>query len=191
VAATIAATGPESKQTTADAGGLYTMVLKPGNYTLSATADRYLRKEAILQIAGGPQPVTADFSLSLKPKRSLVKITKKELVIAKQVHFGTNNAQILPDSQQLLDSLVDVLVSNPNIKKVEVGGHTDNRGKIEANQQLSQARADAVKDYLVKNGVAADRLDAKGYGPGKPKGPNLTAAGRARNRRVEFLILEQ
>jgi OmpA-OmpF porin, OOP family len=190
VAATIAISGPESKQVTADAGGTYSVDLKPGKYTLAATADGYMRKEAGVEVTGGA-PLTADFSLSVKPKRSLVKITKKEIVISKQVHFATNAATILPDSQQLLDSIVDVLLANPNIKKIEIGGHTDNRGKAEANLALSQARADAVKEYLLKNGVGADRLDAKGYGQTKPKGSNITAGGRACNLRVEFLIKEQ
>jgi outer membrane protein OmpA-like peptidoglycan-associated protein len=188
VAATISA--GEGKQVTADESGGYTMELKPGSHTLAATAEGYLRKEQIVTAAPGA-PITADFSLSARPKTSLVKLAKKEIVIARQVHFATNGATILPDSQQLLDSIVDLLLSNPNIKKVEIGGHTDNRGKPEANLQLSQARADAVKDHLVKNGVPADRLVAKGYGQTKPKAPNITPANRARNRRVEFNILEQ
>ena len=189
VAATIAAAGAETKQTTADAGGSYTLELKPGQYTIAVTADGFLRKEMLANLAG--PAITADFSLSARPKRSLVTVTKKEIVIKKQIHFGTSDATILPDSQQLLDSIVDALLANANIKKLEIAGHTDNRGKAETNLALSQARADAVKDYLVKNGVAADRLVAKGYGQTKPKGLNITPAQRARNRRVEFIIVEQ
>ncbi len=186
----MSAGGTENKQATADASGAYTLELAPGSHTLSATADGYLRKEQLVSVAPGTA-ISADFTLSARPKKSLVQVTKKEIVIKKQVHFATNAATILPDSQQLLDSIVDVLLANPNIKRVEIGGHTDNRGNADANLKLSQARAEAVRDYLVKNGVPPDRLDAKGFGAGKPKGPNITPMQRARNRRVEFLITEQ
>lgn len=190
IAATVSAGGTENKQVTAEASGAYMLELAPGSHTLSATADGYLRKEQLVTVAPGTA-VTADFTLSARPKRSLVTVTKKEIAIKKQVHFATNAATILPDSQQLLDSIVDVLIANPNIKRIEIGGHTDNRGNADANLKLSQERAEAVRDYLVKNGVAPDRLDAKGFGAGKPKGPNITPMQRARNRRVEFLITAQ
>jgi OmpA-OmpF porin, OOP family len=190
IEASIAISGPENKQINADSSGAFSVELKPGNYILSATATGYLRKEQIVTLAQGVD-LPVEFSLSLKPKQALVRLTKNAIVITKQVHFGTGNATILPDSQQLLDSIVDTLLSNPGIKKIEIAGHTDNRGSVETNNQLSQARAEAVKDYLVKNGVAEDRVAAKGYGPSKPKVPNITPRNRAQNRRVEFNILEQ
>ena len=81
-----------------------------------------------------------------------------------------------------------MLVANPQVKKVRIEGHTDNTGAADFNTKLSQGRAKAVRDYLVKKGVAADRLEAKGFGPTQPIGDNKTAAGREANRRVEFEI---
>ncbi len=116
---------------------------------------------------------------------------KDQIVIKGTIHFGTNNATILPDGQQILDEVVDILAKNPQIKRVSVEGHTDNRGIPAANLKLSQDRAAAVVAYLVAQGVAADRLTSTGFGASKPLVPNLTPANRARNRRVEFKIVDQ
>ena len=72
-----------------------------------------------------------------------------------------------------------------------VEGHTDSTGSAKTNERLSAARANAVKDYLVKNGVDASRLDAKGYGPSQPIDTNDTRAGRANNRRVEIKVTNE
>ncbi|MFH2010377.1 MAG: OmpA family protein [bacterium] len=190
VAAAVSISGPDSKEITADPSGNFTVELKPGAYTVGIAAAKYLRKEVPVAITAGGQ-ATADITLSPRPRRSLVMVTKRAIVIRRKVHFGTGTATIQPDSRQLLDSVVDVFLSNTQIRKVEIQGHTDNRGKPAFNTQLSQARADAVRDYLVRNGVAPDRLEAKGYGPTRPKVPNITPGGRARNRRVEFRIVAQ
>jgi len=143
-----------------------------------------------MTITAGGQ-TSLDITISPAPRRSLVRVTKRAITIRRQVHFGTGTAAIQPDSRQLLDSVVDALLKNPQIQQVEIQGHTDNRGGQAFNMQLSQARADAVRDYLVKNGIEPNRLVAKGYGPTRPKAPNITPAQRARNRRVEFAIVKQ
>jgi tetratricopeptide (TPR) repeat protein len=91
----------------------------------------------------------------------------------------------------VLDAAADILLMHRNIRTIEVGGHTDNRGPRWANLRLSEARANAVRDYLIKKGVAPERLVAKGYGPDKPIVNNDTEEGRVRNRRVQFTILER
>ena len=73
---------------------------------------------------------------------------------------------------------------------VEVGGHTDNVGSDEANLKLSHYRAKSVRDYMVKAGIASERLQAKGYGEMQPVADNETEDGRKANRRTEFVILE-
>jgi outer membrane protein OmpA-like peptidoglycan-associated protein len=87
--------------------------------------------------------------------------------------------------------VVDIMKQNPDIRKVRVEGHTDSKGSDAYNIKLSQRRANAVRDYLIAHGVEADRLVAVGYGETRPVADNGTAEGRARNRRVEFTILEQ
>jgi len=188
--ATLGINGPDTRELRADLAGSFNVDLKPGAYTIEISAPGYLRKQVNVALAAGGQ-ATADITLSKKPRRSLVRVTRRAIVIRRKVHFATGTATIKPDSRQLLDSVVAVLLENKQIARIEVQGHTDNRGGQAFNMQLSQARADAVRDYLVKNGITPDRLVAKGYGPTRPKAPNITARNRARNRRVEFRILKQ
>jgi OmpA-OmpF porin, OOP family len=119
-------------------------------------------------------------------KKQLVVITKEKLIIKEQVFFATAKSTILPKSFTLLNQVADILKSHPEVTKMRIEGHTDNKGKRDYNLNLSQSRADSVKSYLVKRGVAADRLEGRGFGPDKPIDTNDTEAGRALNRRVEF-----
>jgi outer membrane protein OmpA-like peptidoglycan-associated protein len=97
---------------------------------------------------------------------------------------------VLPQSFGLLDDVARVLNAHPEISIV-IEGHTDDTGNAQRNREVSQARAEAVRDYLIKKGVAPRRLQAKGYGPDRPIAPNATAPGRAKNRRVEFRFIPQ
>lgn len=121
-------------------------------------------------------------------KKQWVEITREKLVIKDKVFFATNKSKILPKSFALLNQVAAVLKSHPELTLITIEGHTDNVGKPEANRKLSQNRAESVKAYLIKQGVATDRLRAKGYGPDRPASSNSTASGRADNRRVEFVI---
>jgi outer membrane protein OmpA-like peptidoglycan-associated protein len=111
-------------------------------------------------------------------------VEEKTLVL-QGVNFGSGNAVLTDSSKPVLDTLANQLTLAPSIK-LEVSGHTDNSGNAAKNEKLSQARAQAVVDYLVTKGVAKDRFTAKGYGSSKPIGDNKTAEGKAKNRRVEF-----
>ncbi len=101
------------------------------------------------------------------------------------VNFETGKAVLLPESRDILDQVAQSLVDNPEVN-VEVGGHTDNVGTAASNQRLSQARADAVRSYLLAKGVDGARMTAVGYGEEKPTADNTTPAGRFANRRVEL-----
>lgn len=103
------------------------------------------------------------------------------------VTFKTNSAVITPTSKLVLDSAVAYLKARPN-SAVEVRGHTDSVGNDEANMRLSKARAEAVRDYLIANGIEAGRLTANGYGETEHVAPNDTPAGREQNRRVTLRI---
>jgi outer membrane protein OmpA-like peptidoglycan-associated protein len=83
--------------------------------------------------------------------------------------------------------VAEALKVNPQFVKLTIAGHTDNVGSEEFNLQLSQQRADRVRDALVDRGVDGDRLVTRGYGETRPRAPNRTPAGRAQNRRVEFI----
>jgi outer membrane protein OmpA-like peptidoglycan-associated protein len=128
------------------------------------------------------------YGITPPPPPARVVVTAKKLELKEKIFFDTSKATIKPVSFELLDEAAQVLNAHPEVKKLTIEGHTDSTGAAAANQALSQARAEAVRDYLVKKGVAADRLSAKGYGATRPIGENATAAGREANRRVELMI---
>ena len=102
-----------------------------------------------------------------------------------------DSAVILPESASLMSEIADALIRNPRIKRIEIQGHTDNSGTPDHNKILSEQRANAVRDWLTAHGVPGDRLVARGFGQEKPLVPNVTTGNRARNRRVQFIILDQ
>ena len=93
-----------------------------------------------------------------------------------------------PASFVELDKLVELLQKNPTIK-IEISGHTDNKGDDLYNQTLSQKRAESVVNYLTQKGILKARLTAKGYGKTQPVAPNDTEENKAKNRRTEVKIL--
>ena len=108
-----------------------------------------------------------------------------ENIALEGVTFKLGTADLTEDSKKILDGVVAVLKQFPDLK-LEVAGHTDNTGSRAINIALSEARAKAVANYLIDHGIAADRLEAKGYGPDEPVASNVTPEGRAINRRVEL-----
>jgi outer membrane protein OmpA-like peptidoglycan-associated protein len=104
------------------------------------------------------------------------------------LQFESGKSAIKPVSYPLLDDLAEIMALKPELK-IEVAGHTDSDGDDAANLALSRQRADAVKNYLVKKGIAASRIVAHGYGESRPVADNATAAGKQRNRRTEVKIL--
>jgi outer membrane protein OmpA-like peptidoglycan-associated protein len=124
-------------------------------------------------------------------QKQLVVITDAKLKILDKVYFDLGKNSIQKRSFALLDNVGKVLVSHPEIGLIQVEGHTDNQGNPAANKKLSQERAEQVKTYLVKKGVADTRLRAVGLGDEKPAEPNTTPAGRDANRRVEFNLVTQ
>lgn len=116
----------------------------------------------------------------------LVEKLNKDGFLTLYINFDTGKSTIKPDSDPTLDDAAAALKAAPSLK-VEVGGHTDNVGAAQANEKLSDERARAVMAALIKRGVAANRLSAKGYGQGAPIADNRTEEGRAKNRRVELV----
>jgi outer membrane protein OmpA-like peptidoglycan-associated protein len=120
---------------------------------------------------------------------ALVVLTSTHVEILQSVYFDTNRDTIQDKSHALLDQLAHLLVLHPDVHKVRIEGHTDNVGNADANLDLSKRRAKAVHAYLVRKGVLDVRLDDDGFGASKPIADNVTEAGRAKNRRVEFVIV--
>jgi outer membrane protein OmpA-like peptidoglycan-associated protein len=114
-------------------------------------------------------------------------IIEKVNLAAKNIFFATGSAKLLAKSYASLNNVVKILTDNPTYK-VDVEGHTDITGTAEKNQVLSENRAASVKAYLVSKGVDESRISSAGFGIDKPIADNKTAAGRAKNRRVEMKL---
>lgn len=106
------------------------------------------------------------------------------------VHFNTGQSSLRSDSYKPLNDLIEILKIKDQMV-IEIGGHTDNVGNEDNNLKLSQARAETVRNYLIKKGINATRLKAKGYGETQPVAYNDTAEGRQQNRRTEVKILSE
>jgi outer membrane protein OmpA-like peptidoglycan-associated protein len=173
---------------TADATGSFRFQnVPPGRVTIIADAPGYFTATEEFQIKP-LEDVPAHMLLNKRPAVANVIVTSRELKLRQQVHFQNDSAEILPDSTAILEEIADVLNTHPEIKGVEVQGHTDNQGSAPYNLKLSESRAQAVVDALVKLGVDPLRLQAKGYGDTKPLLPNNSDANRAKNRRVQLMV---
>jgi outer membrane protein OmpA-like peptidoglycan-associated protein len=159
----------------------------PGRVTLMIEAPGYFPSSQEFSIKA-LEDTQARMPLNKRPQVPNVIVTGHELKLRKQVHFQHDSAEILPDSSAILEEIADVLSTHPEIKSIEVQGHTDNQGSAPYNLKLSESRAQAVVDSLVKLGVDPLRLQAKGYGDTKPLMPNNNEANRAKNRRVQLMV---
>jgi outer membrane protein OmpA-like peptidoglycan-associated protein len=110
------------------------------------------------------------------------------ITLSGSVLFTSGKAELLPGAQLKLNDVATALSEQDPEATMVVEGHTDSQGGASFNQELSQRRAQSVRDYLVSRGVAADRITAQGFGPDRTVGDNATAEGRANNRRVEIVV---
>ncbi|HSZ82816.1 MAG TPA: OmpA family protein [Polyangia bacterium] len=117
-------------------------------------------------------------------------VTQEKIELKQKIFFDTDKATIQARSFSLLDEIASVLRERTTMT-VRIEGHTDSRGTRAHNLKLSQSRADAVRQHFVGLGIEPSRMEARGYGPDQPIETNKTAAGREKNRRVEFIITQQ
>lgn len=186
--AEVRAVGPErvEPQRTAVDGQLV-LSLRPGTWEIIATAAELGTARKTLTLTPKQQDATLVFELGERK----VEVKTDSVQILEQVFFDLDKSTIRPESLPLLDQVANTLLLNPQLRRVEIQGHTDSQGTAEYNLALSQARADAVRAYLVSRGVAEYRLVAVGYGLSQPVTQETSEAKRALNRRVQFVILEQ
>jgi len=118
---------------------------------------------------------------------SLKKASIGTRIVMRNIFFDFDKSTIRPESNLELDRLRKVMLDYPSMK-IEISGHTDNKGTADYNKKLSESRAKSVLDYLVKKGISPDRMTSAGYGMEKPMSPNDTEGGRQLNRRTEFEI---
>ena len=163
--------------------GAYLISLKPGkNYGISVSKPEYLFHSENFDI---PEDAVAK---KIQKDILLKKIEVGIKIVLNNIFFDFNKATLRPESVAELDRLNRLMTDTPSLR-IEISGHTDNVGSASYNQKLSESRAKAVVDYLLKKGVDASRLEYKGYGFEQPVASNKTEEGRQQNRRTEFKIL--
>jgi len=126
---------------------------------------------------------------TIEKNLTLVKIKENAIIRLNAIFFETDKTELLPASFGELDRLVSVLEKDPSLK-ISVEGHTDNTGSEQHNKALSLGRARAVVEYLASKGISKTRLEAHGFASEKPIDTNDTEEGKAKNRRVEFRIIQ-
>lgn len=136
--------------------------------------------------------VTQDDDVTVEPPKTVIEGSK--IVLNQSVNFGSNNSVLKDESRPILNEVANILSANPQIVHLTIEGHCSNAGDSKAmdefEMRLSQERAETVLKYLVSRGVEASRLKAVGFGDTRPIATNATSAGRALNRRVEFVIVD-
>jgi outer membrane protein OmpA-like peptidoglycan-associated protein len=166
------------------ATGRYLITLPSGHaYSLRVQAEGYLFYSEHIEVPEGQgyRERELDIPLAL--------IVEGQQTTLNNIFFRVGSAELLAKSRRELNSLARMLQNNPQLK-LAVAGHTDNQGDQQLNQRLSRQRAEAVVDFLVRQGIARKRLKAKGYGQRQPIASNASPAGRARNRRVTIRVLQ-
>ncbi|MEO0334038.1 MAG: OmpA family protein, partial [Bacteroidota bacterium] len=154
------------------------------NYELFVEAEGFIRQRDKLLLAETAEAGTLERNYQLTP------IEVGSTVNLENVLFDRGTADMLPGSSERLDEVVNFLDENPEVA-IEVGGHTDNRGRADLNLELSRRRAEAVRDYLIEQGADANQVTAKGYGGTQPIASNAIEEERRKNRRVAFTIVRK
>jgi outer membrane protein OmpA-like peptidoglycan-associated protein len=152
------------------------------SYALNASSEGYLFFSQNYDVATGTPKEPYTLNVPLSP------LTAGSVIALRNIFFNTASYDLLPASNAELEKLVQLLRTNTTLR-IELGGHTDNVGADAANLTLSDQRAQAVRDFVIAQGIDASRITAKGYGETKPVATNDTEEGRAQNRRTEVTVL--
>jgi outer membrane protein OmpA-like peptidoglycan-associated protein len=175
----------------ADSAGAFRFENVPvGSVKISIDADGYMPATLDLEIRPKAEQ-RPTVTLNKRPKKASVLVTATEVKLTKQIHFANDSAVIATDSMGLVQEIALTIKDHPQLVRIEIQGHTDNSGTPAYNKRLSQERAEAVRNALISLGIESARLTAVGYGQDRALVPNSSEANKAKNRRVQMMILEK
>ncbi|HOT89640.1 MAG TPA: OmpA family protein [Bacteroidales bacterium] len=165
-----------------NAKGKYSLLLPKGDtYLIKYKEFTDSTEYSEFEIPNKPGKYTSELKIQIEPPKTYT---------LENVFFDTGLSTLKTTSYKSLNDLVEVMKLKPSLI-IEIGGHTDNTGSTEINLKLSQDRADAVRNYLIKKGISSSRITAVGYGDSLPVADNLTEEGKAKNRRTEVKIIKE
>ncbi len=180
----------EDDGTTATGGAKIETLMTPGVWLVEATAPGFDNVEEDFTVEEGKR-FERIFVLNPNKPPPKVRVTRKAIRITDRIYFEVNKNTIKPDSYGILNDNAATMNAHPEVRRVRVEGHTDSRSSDSYNLELSQRRAEAVCEYLVRQGVASDRLVPVGKGEREPLDPRENPDAWELNRRVEFMIEER
>ena len=191
-AAVLKLAGPQIAEGKSDEMGNFAVPVPPGQYVLRVDADQYLSKVVPLSVAEGRESPVSVILRSRPAVASVIfqngKVKLRQAIAFKSVGKKPTS-ELIPGALRLLDEVVDVLVNHPEIRQLRVEAHWD-RGLPPAKvQELTDAQAKAVAQYLTDQGVGQERVVPQGMGATKPVVPNIGKAAKLKNRRVEFVVV--
>lgn len=160
-----------------------------GDAHITASAPGYLTMVTPISI-DKREGLNPHLLMNARPEALALKIGPKQITLERPVQFVGDQANVTINSMSILEELAEALKDNEKLNSVEIQVHTDDSGAASYSRQLSQERADVIKDILIRLGVAKERLTAKGYGPDQPLAPNVSDANRAANNRVQIMLLK-
>jgi flagellar motor protein MotB len=178
-----------TKEGTADIQGRVVMLLPEGKkykrLVKKFDLDFDFDESKPFSLPAMPGPIVMESILKIRVVKSYLRTYNLD-----HVYFDTNKWDIKSESLKAIKTLIKAMESNPKMR-VEIAGHTDNVGDDKSNMTLSQRRADAVVKYVLDNGIAQNRILAKGYGEIMPLASNDEDSGRQKNRRTEVRVIEE
>jgi outer membrane protein OmpA-like peptidoglycan-associated protein len=164
------------------ADGKFSMLIPPAQkYKVKYKVFTTVESDLVLDMPSVGSPYAFEYKMTITPPKSFT---------LDNVFFDSGKSTLRAESNKELNELADYMILKKTLF-IEIAGHTDNVGAAEANQKLSEERANAVKKYLVSKGIAPERITPKGYGDTQPVEYNDTAEGRQKNRRTEVRIISQ
>jgi len=167
---------------TTDGEGKFSMLIPPAQkYTVSYKIFNSDYNDLVMELPSAAGPFTFEYNITVTPPRKFT---------LNNVFFDSGKSTLRPESDKELNQLAEYMTLKKALV-IEIAGHTDNVGAAAANQKLSEDRANSVRQYLIKKGIAGNRVTAKGYGDTQPEADNSTAEGRQKNRRTEVHILSE
>jgi outer membrane protein OmpA-like peptidoglycan-associated protein len=155
-----------------------------------ALAEANKRMREAQNLAGAEQQKTAEALAKLSQLEKVTNTARGQVItLSRGVLFQSGKSELLPGASERLDRVADALNAIPD-RKLMIEGHTDSQGKEEFNKDLSERRAQTVREYLVSRGISPDRVQITGMGENRPVADNRSPEGRAMNRRVEIVLLK-
>jgi OmpA-OmpF porin, OOP family len=193
VVAVVKLAGPQIAESKTDDAGNLSVGVQPGQYVLRVESEQYLSREMPLTVIEGvDNPLS--IILHMRPAVPGVvykdgKITLRQPIAFKQAG-KKQTAEFAPGSTHVIDELIDLLISHPEIRQVRIEAHTDNSLPPPKAQEITTQQAQAIADYISQQGVPKDHVVAEGMGSTKPRVPNLGKAGKLKNRRIEVVVAQ-